>query len=1029
MQRSVLLTLALGATGAAFAQSLPTTGVSAITTYESAGIYWSSPGASSAGCNVRFRKTSDSSWSNGLNLWYDSSSNQCRGSLVGLTAGTDYEAQVGVGGTYTRAVLFTTWTNLRPVARTVSVPGGSGTYNITEGGTASGWVVYDGAGATRDAANGAQFNISVNASYVVIRNLNLRGAQQDAIRISPNVHDVVIEDMDISGWGRTRDGKWGADMDSAVRASCSSPTLERVTVQRVKMHDPRYSANSWTDGHPAGPQGITFSYCGGNHVFRWNEIYSTGGNRFNDGMGGEDNFSDTGFPHSDTDIYGNKITHTWDDAIEAEGGNRNVRIWGNYMDRTATGIATTVTAVGPVYIFRNVFNRNEFFSGRAPDSDDRQPFFKSGSSSDFGNGRRYLLHNTMLQATQSGSQYGLGGGAGVGGTGNSQLVRNTVSMNNIYHLWKPNSAVYQVGSDNAFSYDMFNGSMGTAVTGGINATPTYASGNGWTSEAGGRYQLAAGTPGFDGGTRIANFNDNFLGAAPDVGAAEAGAAAMAFGIAASTGNSGGGSTGGGGSTPLPPPPPPPTEPPPTGGTGTASPSLGLDSSSYTVAAGQAVTLITIVSGNSGTPTGSVNFRANGNSIGGCSASVLSSGRATCTTSFASGGAYAITGGYSGDAVYAVGSAGPITQTVTGSIAPPPATLPTSFGMDSNDYTSRVGQSVTFTASVPGDGGTVRFTDNNNTITGCSAVAVVAGYARCTTAALSKGSHQIRGVYSGNGGYSAGVAGPITQTVTQGSGKATVNVHGLWWGSASESGWGVNLAQQGDVVFATWFTYDDAGRGQWLVMPEGMTSGDNAWSGALYRTTGPAFDSATFDPAQVQAVAVGNATLTFSDGNNGVFTATVDGRPTTKSIRRQVFDAAVPTCTAGGTPTGATNYQDLWWRPNAAESGWGMNIAHQGDVMFVTWFTYDRDGRGMWLVASNVNKVANGRYMGTLYRTTGPKFDTAQWNPAAVGATPVGTVTLAFSDASNGTFTYTVNGATQSKPIARQVFSTPATVCN
>src|SRR5213078_2809821 len=109
-------------------------------------------------------------------------------------------------------------------------------------------------------------------SYVIVRGLTLKGAKQDAIRIAPGVHDVVIEDNDISGWGRTRDGKWGTDMDSGIRAVCQTETLTPVTVQRNKIHDPRYSANSWTDGHPAGPQGITFSYCGGNNVFLHNEI-------------------------------------------------------------------------------------------------------------------------------------------------------------------------------------------------------------------------------------------------------------------------------------------------------------------------------------------------------------------------------------------------------------------------------------------------------------------------------------------------------------------------------------------------------------------------------------------------------------------------------------------------------------------------------------------------------------------------------------------------------------------------------------
>ena len=52
-----IATLAFAAIPAAQAQSLPSTGVSAVTTYESVGIYWSAPGASSAtGCNVSYRK-------------------------------------------------------------------------------------------------------------------------------------------------------------------------------------------------------------------------------------------------------------------------------------------------------------------------------------------------------------------------------------------------------------------------------------------------------------------------------------------------------------------------------------------------------------------------------------------------------------------------------------------------------------------------------------------------------------------------------------------------------------------------------------------------------------------------------------------------------------------------------------------------------------------------------------------------------------------------------------------------------------
>jgi hypothetical protein len=218
-----------------------------------------------------------------------------------------------------------------------------------------------------------------------------------------------------------------------------------------------------------------------------------------------------------------------------------------------------VTSVGPVYLFRNVYNRSQFLESALsnPDADDRQVFFKSGSDAALGNGRRYVFHNTMLQMTQAGESYGLGAGAGIGGTGSTQPINNTWSKNNIYHLWKPNGVAYQYGSDNVFAYDLYNGTPGEAVyTGGMQGTPVYAAGSGPASGAGGMYQLAATSPGYGRGTRIPNFNDG--AAAPDVGAHQSGTTAMKFGLSGSPG-----SAVGGGTTTTPPPPAPPTTP--TGG--------------------------------------------------------------------------------------------------------------------------------------------------------------------------------------------------------------------------------------------------------------------------------------------------------------------------------------------------------------------------------------------------------------------------------------------------------------------------------
>ncbi|MGZ5061928.1 MAG: Ig-like domain repeat protein [Usitatibacter sp.] len=911
----------------------PSTDVRAVPTYESVGLYWTNSGANAAGgCEVQFRKAGASAFTKGLAMWFDARNSECRGSLVHLAPGTMYEAQLNLPGAgVVRAITFTTWSNQPPVASTVRVPSGSATLDITQGGSPSGYVVYDGTGSTLDAGNGAPTNISINASYVIVRGFTLKGAQQHGILIDKMQHDVVIEDNDISGWGRTRDGTWGTDMDSGIRAVCQNEELTRVTIQRNRIHDPRYSANSWAVAHPAGPQGITFSYCGGNNVYRWNEIYSSA-NHFNDGMGGEDNFSTAGFPNKDSDLYGNRVEMAWDDGMEIEGGDQNVRVWGNYLDNTGTGIASTIDSVGPLYIFRNVWNRNQFIEGVPHDQDQRQPMFKDGSSADFGNGRRYLFHNTMLQASDGVSQYGLGGGAGVGGTGDTQLVHNTISMNNIYHLWKPNSMVYQVGSDNTFQNDMYNGSAGTAIVSGFNATPTYAPGNGWRSESTGLYALAAGTAGFDQGVRIPNFNDDFVGAGPDVGAAEAGAPAMAFGLIAGIATATGTSNPTPTPTPTPTPSPTPTPPPAPAVGGTLSVSTTVDSTSYTASAGQGVTFTVNVMGTSGAPTGSVTFR-----------------------------------------------------------------------------------------------------DNGAAIAGCAGVAIAGGTAHCTTAALATGAHAITGLYSGDGTYGSGVAGPITQTINGSSAQSAasaVNAQGLWWRSStgSESGWGINFTQQGETLFATWFTYDTDGSGLWLVMPNGAKTGTDTYTGTLYRTTGPAFDAASFNSTLVKTTAVGTATFSFSDANNGTFTALVNGNAVTKPITRQVYGASVPTCRVGASAS-PSNYQDLWWQSSGSESGWGMNITDQADILFVTWFTYGADGKGMWLVASHVARNANGTYSGTLYRTTGPAYNAPQWDPSLVRATEVGAITFAFSDASNATFTATVDGASVSKSIAREVFAPPPSACS
>jgi hypothetical protein len=116
-----------------------------------------------------------------------------------------------------------------------------------------------------------------------------------------------------------------------------------------------------------------------------------------------------------------------------------------------------------------------------------------------------------------------------------------------------------------------------------------------------------------------------------------------------------------------------------------------------------------------------------------------------------------------------------------------------------------------------------------------------------------------------------------------------------------------------------------------------------------------------------------------------------------------------------------NFTGLWWNaPAESESGWGISLAHQGDVVFAAWFSYDLNGKGRWLVMTAPN-IGGNAFAGTLFEVTGPPFDAVPFDPTQVTRTAVGTGTLAFTGADNGTFTYAVNGISQIKAITREAF--------
>ncbi len=274
---------------------------------------------------------------------------------------------------------------------------------------------------------------------------------------------------------------------------------------------------------------------------------------------------------------------------------------------------------------------------------------------------------------------------------------------------------------------------------------------------------------------------------------------------------------------------------------------------------------------------------------------------------------------------------------------------------------------------------------------------------------------------GAGMLDAGAALRAVQT-------ASINYSGLFWAAPanSEPGWGINFAHSGDQIFATWYTYDSSGNAWWLSMlADRILPTGNAYAGPIYVDRGSPFNS--FVGAGVPTL-VGNGQIAMTDASNGSFAYNVFGLFEVKALTR--FDLGTgpqPTCAySAATPdfASATNYQGLWWVANGAESGWGVNFAHQGNSIFATWYTYDESGAPLWLSALVAWNGAT--YTGPLYRNAGPtynNYDSSKW-----AATMVGTATLAFADGNHATFAYTTNGqdglpvANQSKQITRFLFA-------
>lgn len=239
-------------------------------------------------------------------------------------------------------------------------------------------------------------------------------------------------------------------------------------------------------------------------------------------------------------------------------------------------------------------------------------------------------------------------------------------------------------------------------------------------------------------------------------------------------------------------------------------------------------------------------------------------------------------------------------------------------------------------------------------------------------------------------------------------SGTQNYLGLWW-NPNESGWGMSAIQHGSMIFNTIYTYGQTGMPTWYVMSSCPRTGTSC-TGEIYQVTGGTSPTQPWNGAGKVVSSVGSGTLTFSDANTGTFAYTINKVAGSKSITRQAF--------AAGAVQPSVDYTDLWWNPN--ESGWGVALTQQYDMIFAALYSYDSSGNAIWYVASSCPVVGSG-CTGDLYQVTGGSSLTSVWNGANKVTAKVGTIAFAFTDANNGTMNYSINGVTGSRNITRQGF--------
>jgi uncharacterized secreted protein with C-terminal beta-propeller domain len=171
------------------------------------------------------------------------------------------------------------------------------------------------------------------------------------------------------------------------------------------------------------------------------------------------------------------------------------------------------------------------------------------------------------------------------------------------------------------------------------------------------------------------------------------------------------------------------------------------------------------------------------------------------------------------------------------------------------------------------------------------------------------------------------------------------VQGHWW-NPDRSGSGLEIFNSGDQTMVIWYTYDSAGKPVWYTA-QGATStiGSGAWLLQKHRWA---------NGRKADADNVGTLKLSFSSVQSGAIDFTVEGASGRWPIQPFVATSMM----------GDVDHSGSWFDPT--NSGWGLTVIQQADVLGGALFTYDAAGNATWVsgFGRGTNVIEYGLYSGS-----------------------------------------------------------------